>query len=76
MSKLAHSKKAYDFLIKAESGLCSVTGTEKYPSKVGISITDLSTGLTAYSAILRGIIKRSKTKKGISISISSSFGIA
>ena len=69
-SKLAHSKKAYDFLIQAESGLCSVTGTEKYPSKVGISITDLSTGLTAYSAILRGIIKRSKTKKGISISIS------
>ena len=50
-SKLAHSKKAYDFLIQAESGLCSVTGTEKYPAKVGISITDLSSGLTAYSAI-------------------------
>ena len=69
-SKLAKSKKAYDFLIQAESGLCSVTGTEKYPSKVGISISDLSTGLTAYSAILRGLIQRSKTNKGVSISIS------
>ncbi len=69
-SKLAQSKKAYDFLIQAESGLCSVTGEEKNPSKVGISITDLSTGLTAYSAILRGIIERSKTNKGMSISIS------
>ena len=25
----AKSKKAYDFLIQAESGLCSVTGTQK-----------------------------------------------
>ena len=69
-SKIAKSKKAYDFLIQAESGLCSVTGTEENPSKVGISITDLSTGLTAYSAILRGIIQRNKTNKGMSISIS------
>ena len=69
-SENAKSKKAYDFLIQAESGLCSVTGTESNPSKVGISITDLSTGLTAYSAILRGIIQRHKTKRGMSISIS------
>ena len=69
-SKKAISKKAYDFLIQAESGLCSVTGTEKNPSKVGISITDLSTGLTAYSAILRSLIQRYKTNKGMSISIS------
>ena len=69
-SEKAKSKKAYDFLIQAESGLCSVTGTESNPSKVGISITDLSTGLTAYSAILRGLIQRNKTNKGMSISIS------
>ena len=69
-SEKAKSNKAYDFLIQAESGLCSVTGTESNPSKVGISITDLSTGLTAYSAILRGLIQRNKTNKGMSISIS------
>ena len=64
------NRKAYDFLVQAESGLCSVTGTESSPTKVGISITDLSTGLTAYSAILRSLINRSKTGKGIDISIS------
>ena len=69
-SKEANNKKAYDFLVQAESGLCSVTGTESSPSKVGISLTDLSTGLTAYSAILRSLIKRGKTDIGIDISIS------
>jgi len=69
-SREANNKKAYDFLVQAESGLCSVTGTEDTPSRVGISITDLSTGLTAYSAILRSLIKRSKTGIGIDISIS------
>ena len=63
-------KKAYDFLIQAESGLCSVSGIKKKPGKVGISISDLSTGLTAYSAILRALILRNKTHKGIDIEIS------
>ena len=69
-TKEANSRKAYDFLVQAESGLCSVTGTEKNPSKVGISITDLSTGLTAFSAILRALIKRSKSTRGLRLSIS------
>ena len=69
-SKEANNKKAYDFLVQAESGLCSVTGTENSPSKVGISLTDLSTGLTAYSAILRSLINRGKTGVGLDISIS------
>ena len=69
-TKEAISKKAYDFLVQAESGLCSVTGTDEYPSKTGISISDLSTGLTAYSAILRALIKKYKTGEGTNISIS------
>ena len=69
-TKEAINKKAYDFLVQAESGLCSVTGTEKDPSKTGISISDLSTGLTAYSAILRALIKKNKTGEGTNISIS------
>ncbi len=68
--KEAKSLKAYDFLVQAESGLCSVTGTEESPSKVGISITDLSTGLTAFSAILRALIQRSKSNTGLRLSIS------
>ena len=69
-TKEAINKKAYDFLVQAESGLCSVTGTDEYPSKTGISISDLSTGLTAYSAILRALIKKYKTGEGTNISIS------
>ncbi len=64
------NKKAYDFLIQGEVGLCSVTGTERQPSRVGISITDISSGLTAFSAILRGLIQMSRTGKAINIEVS------
>lgn len=66
----AAEMKAYDFLVQAESGVCSVTGTKETPSRVGVSMTDLSSGLTAFSAILRGLIKVSQTGKGMDISIS------
>ena len=69
-SKLAKNKKAYDFLVQAESGLCAVTGTEKFPSRVGISVADLSTGLTAFSAILRSLLQRERTGVGIDLKIS------
>ena len=37
----ANSKtKAYDLLIQAESGLCSVTGTKEQAVKVGVSIAE------------------------------------
>jgi len=66
----AAKKKAYDFLVQAESGICSVTGTEETPARVGISLTDLSTGLTAFSAILRALLQRGRTGEGIDLKIS------
>ena len=66
----AAKKKAYDFLVQGESGLCSVTGSEDQPSRVGVSLTDLSSGLTSYSGILRALIQRGKTGVGIDLSIS------
>ena len=66
----AAKKKAYDFLIQAEAGLCAVTGTADHPSRVGISITDLSAGLTAFSAILRALIQRGRTGVGVDLSVS------
>jgi formyl-CoA transferase len=66
----AAKKKAYDFLIQAEAGLCAVTGTEDSPSRVGVSITDLSAGLTAFSAILRALIQRGRTGEGLDLSVS------
>lgn len=62
-------RKAYDLLVQAESGLCSITGGPTEPSRVGISIVDIATGATAYSAILEALIRRSTTGKGANISV-------
>jgi itaconate CoA-transferase len=58
------SKKAYDLLVQSEAGLLSVTGTPDTPSKVGISIADIATGMYAYSGILTALYRREKTGKG------------
>ena len=64
------NKKAYDFLVQGESGLCSVTGTDSQPSRVGVSMADISTGLTAFSAILRALIQRGRSGEGVDLDIS------
>jgi len=57
-------KKAYDLLIQSEVGLLSITGTEGTPSKVGISIADISAGMYAYSGILTALLARTRTGEG------------
>ena len=64
------NRKAYDLLIQAESGLCSITGGPSEPSRVGISVVDIATGATAHAAILEALIQRGITGKGSEISIS------
>jgi itaconate CoA-transferase len=63
-------RKAYDLLIQAESGLASITGSPAEPARVGVSIVDIATGATAYSAILEAIIARSISREGSDISVS------
>lgn len=63
-------RKAYDMLIQAESGLASVTGSASEPSRVGISIVDITTGHIAYESILEALIRRGATGKGADIRIS------
>ncbi len=58
------AKKAYDLLVQSEAGVLSVTGTPEIPSKVGISIADIATGMYAYSGILTALYRREKTGKG------------
>jgi itaconate CoA-transferase len=57
-------KKAYDLLVQSETGVLSVTGTPDTPSKVGISIADIATGMYAYSGILTALYRREKTGEG------------
>ena len=63
------SKKAYDLLVQSEAGVLSVTGTPETPSKVGISIADIATGMYAYSGILTALLQREKTGKGARIEV-------
>ncbi len=57
-------KKAYDLLIQAESGLISVTGTPEEPSRVGISIADIATGMYAQAGVLAALLRRARAKGG------------
>lgn len=63
-------RKAYDLLIQAESGLCSITGGPESAARVGISIVDIATGASAHAAILEALIRRSVTGEGANISVS------
>jgi len=65
----ARSMRAYDMLIQAESGLCSVTGSPEAPAKVGVSMADAQTGMNAHAAILEALIMRGRTGKGAAIEI-------
>lgn len=64
------ARKAYDLLIQAESGLCSVTGGSAEPARVGISIVDIATGATAHAAILEALIARGRTGRGAHLQVS------
>ena len=64
------SRKAYDLLIQAESGLASLTGGPDGPARVGISIVDIATGATAHAAILEALIARGVTGEGADIRVS------
>ncbi|WP_374384188.1 CaiB/BaiF CoA transferase family protein [Dongia sp.] len=67
----SYYRKAYDLLIQAEVGLAHITGTDlSGPSRVGISICDITTGQAAYGAILEAIIRRDRTGEGSHLQVS------
>lgn len=63
-------KKAYDLLVQCEAGVLSVTGTPETPSKSGISIADIATGMYAYSGILTSLLQRATSGRGDVLEIS------
>jgi crotonobetainyl-CoA:carnitine CoA-transferase CaiB-like acyl-CoA transferase len=62
-------KKAYDLLIQAESGLISVTGSRDEPSRVGISIADIATGMYALSGVMGALLRRARTGEGSCVKV-------
>ncbi|HYR67231.1 MAG TPA: CaiB/BaiF CoA-transferase family protein [Reyranella sp.] len=63
-------RRAYDLLVQAESGLASITGTAEAPGRVGISATDIGTGMYAHAAVLEALLARHETGAGRAISVS------
>jgi crotonobetainyl-CoA:carnitine CoA-transferase CaiB-like acyl-CoA transferase len=58
------ARPGYDFVIQAESGLMSITGEPDErggrPTKVGVAMSDVLTGLNAAIAILAGLLGRER----------------
>ncbi|MFT5258799.1 MAG: crotonobetainyl-CoA:carnitine CoA-transferase CaiB-like acyl-CoA transferase [Saprospiraceae bacterium] len=64
-------RAGYDFMIQAMGGLMSVTGeTQGLPMKVGVAITDISTGMYAANAIQAALLHREHTGEGQYIDLS------
>jgi len=62
--------KAYDLLVQAETGLCSVTGRPEGPGRVGVSVCDIGAGMYAYMAVLEALIARGREGAGRGIAVS------
>jgi CoA:oxalate CoA-transferase len=62
--------KYYDVIAQAESGLMSLSGTEKIPMKIGPSVVDAFSGMTLAFAIASALFYRERTQLGQYIDVS------
>jgi crotonobetainyl-CoA:carnitine CoA-transferase CaiB-like acyl-CoA transferase len=60
----------YDFLVQAMSGLMSITGPPGEPTKVGVALVDVLTGLYAATGVLAALRERDRTGRGQLVEVS------
>ena len=61
----------YDFILQAESGLMGISGPANGdPTKYGVAIVDLATGMMAANAIQAALLARYRTGKGQFVEVS------
>jgi crotonobetainyl-CoA:carnitine CoA-transferase CaiB-like acyl-CoA transferase len=61
----------YDFILQAESGLMSICGEpDGKPTKYGVAIVDVCTGMLASNSILAALHARERTGKGQKVELS------
>ncbi len=61
----------YDFILQAESGLMSITGPlDGAPTKHGVALVDVCTGMLASNAILGALQARQRTGRGQHVDLS------
>lgn len=70
------SRKAYDLLVQAETGLASITGSPEAPGRSGVSVCDIGAGMHALEGILEALYARTQTGTGIGIKVSLFDGMA
>ncbi|KAL4975052.1 CoA-transferase family III domain-containing protein [Aspergillus desertorum] len=59
------NRAGYDVMVEAEMGLMHITGSRGGdPVKVGVAVTDLTTGLYTSNAIMAALLARIRTGKG------------
>ncbi|WP_017557803.1 CaiB/BaiF CoA transferase family protein [Nocardiopsis baichengensis] len=64
-------RPAFDVLVQAESGLMGITGEpDGPPSKVGVAMTDVLSGLNAAVAILGALLRARTTGQGEHVEVS------
>lgn len=64
------TRKAYDLLIQAESGLVSVSGGPGEMGRIGVSIADIGAGITAFGAIATALVRQARTGLGAHLAVS------
>jgi crotonobetainyl-CoA:carnitine CoA-transferase CaiB-like acyl-CoA transferase len=57
-------RKAYDMLVQAEAGVMSLTGSDDQPTRAGVSISDVGSGLYAASLVLAALLGRGRDGRG------------
>ncbi|KAI1090912.1 CoA-transferase family III domain-containing protein [Rostrohypoxylon terebratum] len=63
-------RAGYDVMVEAEFGLMHITGDRDGPPvKVGVAVTDLTTGLYTSNSIMAALLSRAKTGRGQHIDV-------
>ncbi|UNI21156.1 Succinate--hydroxymethylglutarate CoA-transferase [Purpureocillium takamizusanense] len=64
------NRAGYDVMVEAEFGLMHITGSRDGPPvKVGVAVTDLTTGLYTSNSIMAALLGRAKTGRGQHIDV-------
>ncbi|KAL6869669.1 hypothetical protein ACO1O0_000998 [Amphichorda felina] len=65
------NRAGYDVMVEAEFGLMHITGARDGPPvKVGVAVTDLTTGLYTSNSVMAALLARAKTGRGQHIDVS------
>ncbi|WP_426518133.1 CaiB/BaiF CoA transferase family protein [Diaminobutyricibacter sp. McL0618] len=57
-------RRAYDLLVQAEGGICSLTGAPGFPVKPGVPSVDIGTALYAFASITTALYARERSGEG------------